>query len=69
MDRFIRKFDPDVEMFATLAIAKGQYLDHGWALSITQEKRRCLLLDTTFGLTDDGALWTALSYWATFQPQ
>jgi hypothetical protein len=36
---------------------------------ITPEKLRCCLLDTAFGLTDEEALWTALSSWAIFQPR
>jgi hypothetical protein len=32
LDRFIRKFDPDVEMSATMGIFRGQYSDHGWAV-------------------------------------
>jgi hypothetical protein len=36
---------------------------------VTQEKRRCCLLDTEFGLTDEERLWAALSAWTTFQPR
>jgi hypothetical protein len=39
-----------------MAVAKGYYCDHGWAVYFTQESRRCCLLDTTFGLTDEEAL-------------
>jgi hypothetical protein len=36
---------------------------HGWAVYVTQ------VLDTIHGRTDDEALWTAMSSWATFQPR
>jgi hypothetical protein len=45
------------------AIAEGR------AVYCTQDARRCLLLDTTHGLTDDEALWTGLSAWEVFQPR
>jgi hypothetical protein len=53
--RFIRKFDPDIEVQGTMAIVKGYHDDHWSAVCLMQKKRRCLLLDTTFGLTDDEA--------------
>jgi hypothetical protein len=31
--------------------------------------RRCLLLDTTDGITADETLWTALAAWASFKPR
>jgi hypothetical protein len=68
-DRFIRKFDPGEEMRATISIFQGQHRDHGWAVYITQQKRRCWLLDTTYGLSDDEALLIVLSAWASFQPR
>jgi hypothetical protein len=43
--------------------------NHGRAVHITQEKRRSCLLDMTFGLTDEEALWAALNSSATFQPR
>jgi hypothetical protein len=30
MDRVVRKFDPDEEMCATVAVYSGRYEDHGW---------------------------------------
>jgi hypothetical protein len=47
LDRFVGKFDPGVEMFATMAVYEGHYCDHGWAVNITQEKRRCCRLQRT----------------------
>jgi hypothetical protein len=56
-------------MGATIAIAKGHYLDRGWAVYVTEEKRRRCPLNTEYGLADEEALWAALSAWATFQPR
>jgi hypothetical protein len=58
-----------MEMQATVAIVKGGQRDHGTAVYLTKEKRRCLLLDTTYGLSDDEALWSTLASWASFQPR
>jgi hypothetical protein len=67
IERFVRKFDPDEELEAMISIAKGVHHDHGLAVYITQHKRRCLLLGTTYGLRDEEALWNALMSWANFQ--
>jgi hypothetical protein len=56
-DRFVGKFNPGTPMEAVMAIAKAGHYDHGTAIYSTQEKRRCLLLDTLHGLTDEEALW------------
>jgi hypothetical protein len=56
-------------MSATVAIAKGHHCDHRWAVQLTQEKRRCCLLNTECGLTDDDVLWVTLSAWTNFQPR
>jgi hypothetical protein len=48
---------------------KGAHQDHGCAVYFTQGSRRCLLLDTTCGLTDDEAIWATLNSWANFQPR
>jgi hypothetical protein len=53
-DRFVRKFKQDNE---------------GCAVYFIQEKRCCLLLETTYGLTDEEALWATLASWASFQPR
>jgi hypothetical protein len=37
--RFVRKFDPDLEMSATLPIVKGAHHEHGTAAYLTQETR------------------------------
>jgi hypothetical protein len=66
-DRFIRKFDPDVEVQATMAIVKGFHADHGTAVYLTQEKRRCLPLNTNYGLSDDDALWATFASWSGFR--
>jgi hypothetical protein len=60
-DRFIRKFDPEEEMSATMAFYRGQQDDHGWEVYCTQGSRQCCLLDTTYGLTDEESLRTDLS--------
>jgi hypothetical protein len=39
-DRFIREFDPDEEMSATMALSRGQCGDHGWEVYRTQGFRR-----------------------------
>jgi hypothetical protein len=39
------------------------------AVYVTQSTRRCLLLDTTYGLSDNEALWYTLLSWAKFQPR
>jgi hypothetical protein len=69
MDRFVREFDPDQEMSATVSISKVCHCDHGLAVYCKQGSRRCCLLDTMFGLTEEEAPWTALSSWATYQPR
>jgi hypothetical protein len=61
LDRFIRKFKPDQEMTAVCAIIGGFHADHGTAVYCTQGKRRCLPLDTPYGLSDDEALWHTLA--------
>jgi hypothetical protein len=68
-DKFVRKFNPKDETEATVAIALGCREDHGWAVYCKQGARRCRLLDTVYGLSDDETLWTALSEWASFQPR
>jgi hypothetical protein len=56
-DRSVRKFNQDEEVAAACAVVRGVHQDHGCAVYFTQEKRRCLLLETTHGLSDDEALW------------
>jgi hypothetical protein len=68
-DRFVRKFNPEEEMSATLALFRGHHGDHGWEVYCAQGSRRCCLLDTTFSLTDEEVLWTGLSAWANSQPR
>jgi hypothetical protein len=65
----VRKYNPKKEIDATISVALGCREDHGWAIYCTQGARRCLLLDTVDGLTDDEILWTALSALASFQPR
>jgi hypothetical protein len=69
LDKYVRKFDPTEESSAAVSIHTGWQGDHGWAVAFKQDPRRCLLLDTVDGLTDEKALWTALSAWAMFQPR
>jgi hypothetical protein len=47
----------------------GAHHDHGCTVYFTQGSRSCLLLDTTYGLTDDEALWATLENRAKFQPR
>jgi hypothetical protein len=67
IERFVRKFNPESEPEAVLAIVKEAHHEHGTAVYITQKKRRCLLLDTLYGLTDDEALWYTLHAWDKFR--
>jgi hypothetical protein len=67
-DKFVRKFERNEAMSATVALLSGHRDDHGWAVYCTQGPRRCLLLNTEDGLTSEETLWTALAAWATFKP-
>jgi hypothetical protein len=69
LERFVQKFNPEIEMSATLAIVKGPHHEHGTAVYLMQEARRCLLLDTTHRLSDEEALWYTLLSWAKLQPR
>jgi hypothetical protein len=69
LDRFVGKFDPSQPISTVIAIEPGCHFDHGTAIYFTQEKRRCLLLDTLYGLSDDEALWYTLQALAKFQPR
>jgi hypothetical protein len=69
LDKYVRKFDPAEESSAVVAVHTGWQSDHGWAVAFKHGFSRCLLLDTVDGLSDEEALWTALSAWATFQPR
>jgi hypothetical protein len=68
-DQFVRKVDAKEEMSATVSVSSGCHGDHEWAVYCIQGSRRCLLLDTAYGLTGDEVLWTALSAGAAFQPR
>jgi hypothetical protein len=68
-EKFVRKFDPSQEMAAVVAIESGKQGDCGWAVLFKQGPRRCLLLDTTDGLSEEETLWVALSAWSNFQPR
>jgi hypothetical protein len=68
-DKYVRKFNPEQESSAVVAIEAGRQGDQGWAVAFKQGPRRCLLLDTTDGLSEEETLWVALSAWATFQPR
>jgi hypothetical protein len=56
-------------MSATVAVHRGRFEIHGWAAYCTQGSRCCCLRDTTRGLSDEEALWSALSAWTTLQPR
>jgi hypothetical protein len=69
LDKFVRKYENLEAMSATLAIQKGRQGDFGWAIFMKQGSKRCLLLDTLDGLTDEEVFWTALTCWAIFKPR
>jgi hypothetical protein len=69
LEKFVRKFDPTEEMSAVVAIESGRQKDHGWAVAFKQGSRRCLLLDTTAGISEEETLWVALAHWSNFQPR
>jgi hypothetical protein len=69
LDKFVWKFNPEEELSAVVAIESGRQGDQGWAVAFKQGPRRCLLLDTTDGLTEEETLWVALSAWVSFQPR
>jgi hypothetical protein len=58
-DRFVRKFNPDEPMSAVMSVEKGVHSEFGSAILFAQENRRCLLLDTLHGLSEEEALWYA----------
>jgi hypothetical protein len=68
-DKFVRTFNPAEELTAVVAVESGKQEDHAWAVVFKQGPRRCLLLDTTDGLSDEETLWVALSSWVSFQPR
>jgi hypothetical protein len=68
-ERFVRKFNPEAELDATVAIMQRVHREHGTAVLLTQGSRRCLLLDMTHGLADDEALWGTVISWSEFQPR
>jgi hypothetical protein len=69
LSRFTTMFKPDVGLSAITAIEPGCHHDHGCAIYFQQDTRRCLIMDTLFGLSDDEALWYTLQAWAKFQPR
>jgi hypothetical protein len=69
LDKFARKFDPEQDMSAVVAIEAGRQGDQGWAVAFKQGPRRCLLLDTTEGRSEEETLWVALAHWSNFQPR
>jgi hypothetical protein len=69
LDKFVRKFERNEAMSATVAVHSGLQGDHGWAVYVKQGPRRALLLDTVDGLSSEESLWTALATWATFNPR
>jgi hypothetical protein len=69
LDKFVRKFNPEEDCSAVVALETGFQGDIGWAVAFKQGPRRCLGLDTADGLTEEEVLWGALSTWATFQPR
>jgi hypothetical protein len=69
LEKFVRKFNPEEECSAVIAIESGFQGDHGWAVAFKQGPRRYLILDTADGLTEEEVFWGTLSAWATFQPR
>jgi hypothetical protein len=53
-DRFIRKFKPDAELNAVMAIEEGKHGEWGTAILFTQENLRCLLMETVHKLRTQG---------------
>jgi hypothetical protein len=68
-EKFIRKFERNEAMSATVALLAGNRDDRGWAVYFKQGPRRCLLMDTVDGYSGDETIWTALAVWATFKPR
>jgi hypothetical protein len=68
-DKFVRKFERNEAMSATVALLSGHRDNHGWAVYCEQGPRRCLLLNTDDGLTSEETLWTALAAWPTLKPR
>jgi hypothetical protein len=66
-EKFVTKYERNEAMSTTVALVSGNGDDHGWAVYYIQGPRRCPLLDTVDGLTDEETLWTALAAWATFK--
>jgi hypothetical protein len=56
-------------MTAPVAIEPGCHFDHGTAIHFEQDKRRCVLTDTLYGLCDDEALSYTIQAWAKLQPR
>jgi hypothetical protein len=69
MDRFVRKFNPDEEMSAVVAVHSGWQTEHSWSVYFEQGPRRCLLMDMVDGMQPEEVLWTALAAWASFNPR
>jgi hypothetical protein len=61
LDKFVRKFDPEQDISATIAVHSGWQGENAWAVYMEQGSRRCLLLDTVDGFQPEEVLWTALS--------
>jgi hypothetical protein len=55
-----------LEMRATMAIVKGFHEDHGTAVYLAQGKGPCLLISTTYGLSNEEVSWKILADWASF---
>jgi hypothetical protein len=68
-EKYIRKFNPEEESSAVVAIETGLQGDIGWAAAFKQGPRRCLLLDTVDGISEEEAHWVALTAWVSFQPR
>jgi hypothetical protein len=69
LGRLVWKFDSASDLTATFAVSKGVHNEHGVAVHFAQGSRRCLLLDTLYGLSDEEAMWYTLQFWARFQPR
>jgi hypothetical protein len=69
LGKFTAEFKPERPYSATIAIEKGCHNDHGTAIFFEQETRRCLLRQTSYGLSNDEVLWYTMQAWALFQPR
>jgi hypothetical protein len=69
LERFVGKYEPSLPILAVIAIEKGCHNDYGTAIFFQQDKRRCLILETLYGLSDEEVFWYTMMSWSKFQPR